>query len=323
MKVMKPASPQRIDALVNRLTARKRLAWAARIYGNWLEQLDRDASDGFPPSLLQIWRHGQLLRDAGDYVRAADVFRRLAARVSQKDAGPISLLQRSFDEWARCLDASGLHQSAEETRALGRRAVARSKKAHDEDGQQFRRLPPSRLIRPVASRITFAMSLDWEGPSTTFDLFEEDGFLTLRRRFRAGDPFGEWLEFEAKAPAEQDPTYPHVAVCVKLPWRFADGADGQAVLALVNEMNLDNAACSTCLEPKSGQIAFRSRIGFAGYHEAAGPLDDLAAAQEEATLNMFAEVLSTATGWEKHVAALSGRTRGAEQSPKVRRIHDD
>jgi hypothetical protein len=100
---------------------------------------------------------------------------------------------------------------------------------------------------------------------------------------------------------------------VKLPWRFAEDADRQAVLTLVNEMNVDNAACSTCLEPDRGQIAVRSRIGFAGYHEAAGPLDDLAAAQEEATLNMFAEVLSTATGWEKQVAELSARARSYEQ----------
>ncbi len=288
--------------------------WAARIYGNWLEELEHDAGSSPPPPSTQLWRYGRLLRDAGDNVKGADVFRRLAMHLAQQGAGPEFLLQRSFDEWARCLDASGLHQSAEETRALGRRAAARRKKESEEDGQQLRTLSPARLIRPVTARITFGLSLEWESPSDSFDLFEEEGFLTLRDRFRAGDPPGEWLEFEAKAPAEREPTYPHVAVCVKLPWRFAEAGDRQSALVLVNDMNVGNAACSVCLEPESGQIAVRSRIGFAGYNEAIEPLGDIAAAQEEATLNLFAEVLGTAISWEKRVAELSTRLRGAEQA---------
>jgi hypothetical protein len=177
----------------------------------------------------------------------------------------------------------------------------------------LRTLAPSRLIRPVAARITFGMSLEWESPSDTFDLFEEDGMLTLRDRFRVGDPPGPWLEFEAKAPAERDPKYPHLAACVRFPWRFAEAGDRQSALALVNDMNADNAACSTCLEPESGRIAVRSRIGYTGYNEAVEPLDDIAAAQEEASLNMFAEVLGTATRWAQRVGELSGRLRRVER----------
>ena len=316
MQRVKPVSPERIDALVNRLSARNRRAWAARIYGNWLEQLGRDAGHDASPSSRQLWRYGRLLRDACDYAAAADVFRRLAASDGQPGAGPAFLSLRSFDEWARCLDALGLHQSAEETRALGRRAAARWKKESDEDGGRSRTLSPSRLIRPVTERITFIMSLEREGPSGTFDLFEDEGFLTLRGRFRADDPPGPWLEFQATAPAEREPTYPHVAVCVKFPWCFAEPGDRPLALEFVNEMNVDNAACSACLEPESGQIAVRSRLGFAGYNEAVEPLDDFAAAQEEATLNMFAEVLSTATCWAQRVGELSDRLGGVKQPPQ-------
>jgi hypothetical protein len=316
MQIVKPASPERIDALINRLSARSRWTWAARIYGNWLAQLGRDTGDSSPPSPIRLWRYGGLLREAGDNVRAAEVFRELATLVAQKGTGPSFYLQRSFDEWARCLDASGLHQSAAATRALGRRAAARRKKEREEDGEQLRSLSPSRLIRPVAARITFIMSLEWDSTSEDFDLFVEDGFLTLRDRFRAGEPPGAWLEFEAKAPAERDPDYPHVAVCVKFPWRFVEAGDRQLALTLVNEMNVDNAACSTCLEPEGGQIAVRSRIGFAGYNdEAVEPLGDIAAAQEEANLNMFAEVLGMATCWAKRVAELSGRLPDVERLP--------
>jgi hypothetical protein len=315
MQMTKPASPERVDALINRLTSRGRGTWAARIYGNWLEQLRSEAGDSSPHSSIHLWRYGRLLRDAGDNVRAADVFRELATLVAQKGAGPTFFLQRSFDEWARCLDASGLHQSAKETRALGKLAAARRNKEREEDGGQLRTLSPSRLVRPVAARITFIMSLEWERTSENFDLFVEDGFLTLRDRFRAGEPPGAWLEFEAKAPAEREPTYPHVAVCVKFPWCFADSGQVHSVLALANEMNLTNAACSTCFEAESGQIAVRSRIGYAGYNDAVEPLDDIAAAQEEATLNMFVEVLGMATVWEKRVAELSTRLRGVERPP--------
>ena len=198
MQVTTPASPERIDALINRLTARGRRAWAARIYGNWLEQLRSDAGDGSPRSSIHLWRYGRLLRDASDNIRAAAVFRELAMLVAQKRAGPAFFLQRSFDEWARCLDASGLHQSANETRALGRRAAVRAKKEREENGEQLRTLSPSRLIRPVAAHITFIMSLAWDSTSENFDLFVENGFLTLRDRFRAGEPPGAWLELEAR-----------------------------------------------------------------------------------------------------------------------------
>ncbi len=314
MQIVKPASPERIDALINRLSARNRSTWAARIYGNWLAQLGRDTGDSSSPSPIQLWRYGRLLRDAGDNVSGADVFRRLATLVAHNGAGPIFLLQRSFDEWARCLDASGLHQSAAETRALGRRAAARRMKEREEDGEQLRTLSPSRLIRPVAARITFIMSLEWESTSDTFVLFEEEGSLTLRDRFRSGDPPGPWLAFEAKAPTEREPTYPHLAVCVKFPLRFAEAGDRHAALALVNEMNVENAACSTCLETGSGQIAVRSRIGYAAYNDAVEPLDDIAAAQEEATINMFAEVLGTAACWAQRVAELSATLRGIERT---------
>lgn len=317
MQMTKPASPERVDALINRLTSRGRGTWAARIYGNWLEQLRYEAGDSSPHSSIHLWRYGRLLRDAGDNVRAADVFRELATLAAQNADVPTFLLQRSFDEWARCLDASGLHQSANETRTLGKRAATRRKKESEEAGEQLRTLSPSRLVRPVTARITFIMSLEWERASGNFALLVEDDFVTLRDRFRAGEPPGAWLEFEAKAPAEREPNYPHVAVCVRFPWRFVDADQLQSVLALVNEMNLANAACSTSFEAESDQIAVRSRIGFAGYNDAVEPLDDTAAAQEEATLNMFAEVLSMATAWEKRVAELSAPSPGIEPPPQA------
>lgn len=316
MQARTAASPDRVDALINRLTFRGRRVWAERIYGNWLEQLRSQAGDDSQPSSFHLWRYGRLLRDAGDNIRAAAVFRQLAMLVAHKGAGPAFFLQRSFDEWARCLDASGLHQSASETRALARRAAARTKRESEEDGQQPRTLSPSRLIRPVAARITFMMSLEWDSTSDTFELFVEDGLLTLRERFRAGEPPGDWLEFEAKAPAGSEAAYPYVSVCVKFPWCFADSGQRPSVLELVNEMNLANAACSTSFDVESGQIAVRSRIGYTGYNEAVEPLDDIAAAQEEATLNMFVEVLGMATDWEGRVAELSTRLRGSELPPR-------
>jgi pentatricopeptide repeat protein len=309
---MKPASPQRVDALINRLTKRNRLPWAARIFGNWLEQLRDEAEEHSKPTLIHhLWRYGRLLSDAGDFIKAEEVFREMVSRQMEVDTGPVLFfLKRSFDEWARCLDALGNHKSAQETRTLGRRLAIRRQKERDEEEGQLRTLLPSRLIGAVAGRITFGMSLEWESQTDTFNLFEEDGFLTLRDRFRQVDGHNPWLELEAKAPAGRDWTHPHVTVCVKFPWHFVNAAQMVLVLARVNEMNLDNSACSTCFEAASGQIAIRSRIGFAGYNDAVEPLNDLAAAQEEGTLNMFAEVLGMAVHWESRNGELYNQLCG-------------
>ncbi len=317
MPLMKPASDERIERLINRLTARHRLVWAARIYGHWLEHRYRDANDRSSPTTVQLWRYGRLLRDAGDYASGADVFRRMSTMLSQPGAGPEFLLQRGFDQWAHCLDAMGLHQSAAETHALGRRAASCKQREREEDGQQLRTLSPSRLLVPVASRITFIMSLAWESSDRGLNLFEDAGFLTLRDRFRTADNPGGWLHLEAKAPAERNPSYPHVALCVRMPWRFDETAHRQAALDLINAMNFENAACSVCLDPETRQITLRSRIGFAGYNDIMEPLEDTASAQHEATLNMFAEVIGSATRWETRVAELSARLRGTEQSSKA------
>lgn len=306
MPVTKPVSRERINALINCLRARNRFVWAAHIFGKWLEQQRQDASANLDPSWLNSWRYGGLLRDAGDHERAAEVFRELAL-AAQAGLTPVFFLKRSFDEWASCLDASGFHRSAQETRELGRRIATRQNREEDEKSDKLKSLPPSRLIEVVAGRISFGLSLEWDDDSDRFNLTVVDDFLTLRSRFRTVDTPGAWLEFEAKAPNEREPSYPHVAVCVRFPWNFSDSGQMELVLAQVNEMNVENAACSTCLEPESGQIAIRSRIGFAGYNDAFEPTSDFAVAQEEATLNMFAEVLGMALGWEKYVAELHTR----------------
>jgi hypothetical protein len=296
---MKPVTSQRVDALVNRLTTRKRLVWAARIYGNWIEELRHDAHEDFEPPLHNLWRYGRLLFDIDDYVRAEEVFREMVSRqMSDDSVSAFYFLKRSFDEWARCLDALGNHKSAQETRTLGRSLAIRRQKERDEESGQLRTLLPSRLIGIVAGRITFGLSLEWESATDAFNLFEEDGFLVLRDKFRQVGEGGPWLELEAKAPTGNDWSYPHVEVCVKFPWHFIDARLREPVLVRVNEMNQDNLACSTCLESASGQIAIRSRIGFAGYNDAVEPLNDFNVAQEEATLNMFAEVLGMAVHWQ-------------------------
>lgn len=309
---MKPASPQRIDALLNRLTTRNRLPWAARIFGSWLKQLREGAKENSEPtSIRYLWRYGRLLTDAGDFAKAEEVFREMVSLQMVADTGPVGFfLKRSFDEWARCLDALGNHKSAQETRTLGRRLEIRRQKERDEEEGQLRTLLPSRLISAVAGRITFGMSLEWESETEAFNLFEEDGFLTLRDRFRPFDGHSPWLELEAKAPAGRDWTYPHVAVCVKFPWNFANATQMMPVLARINEMNLNNSSCSTCLEAASGQIAIRSQICFTGYNDTIEPLNDFAAAQEEATLNMFAAVLGMAVHWESRNGELYNQLCG-------------
>lgn len=310
---MPAASPERIDSLINRLSARRRWARAARLYGHWLDACRREAgADGSTPHPM-MWKYGRLLRQAGDDAGAAAVFREMALSLSHGDGRASSsfFLQRSYEEWARCLEAMGEAKSAAQTRALGRRVAAQRAR---ETGDELKTLQPSRLLRPVARRLTFGLSLEWEGPSESFDLFVEDGLVTLRRRFRYNDPPGPWLEFEARAPVEPDPTYPHVAVCVKLPPCFAGAGAVAAALELVNRINQENAACSCCLEAESGQIALRGRIGFAGYNEAVEPLLDLATAQEEATLNMMAEVVSTAIDWCGQALELAACGSGTESA---------
>jgi hypothetical protein len=295
---MKTDSAQRIEDLITRLSDRGRWTWAARIYGAWLADLS--------PTPLQLWRYGRLLTKANDNARATDAFRELAGRMSQPAASPLFLLQRSFDEWARCLQLAGLFKSAEETREMGARICARRAA---EDDEQHISLTPSRLLLPIASRCTFSLSLEWERKAGAFQVIEEDGFLMLRDRFKLADPPATWFEFECKTPAEPHPQYPHVAVCVTLPWRFSGPGAIAAALALVNEMNLENAAASACLLPESGRLAVRSRLAFAGFNEGVAPLTDIAGAQEEATLNMVLEVVGMAAEWERRVAALSYRLR--------------
>jgi hypothetical protein len=305
---MKPTSHDRIEALVSKLSVRRRWRWAARIYGDWLGAQPADGDGAAFRSPIRLWRYGRLLRDAGDMAGAANVFRELALRMAQEH-GPIFFLHRSFAEWARCLEALGSLKSAHETRALGKRIVAQREV---DLGEPLKSLQPSRLIRPVASRCTFLLALAWKSTSEAFDLVVEDGFVTLRDQFRPSETSDTWCEFEAKAPAEPEPQYPHVAVCMKFPWRFGR-ANIASALALVNEMNLDNAACSTCLEPDTGQIAVRSRIAFSGFNDGTEPMVDLATAQEEATINMMLEVIGMAGAWEASVAALNlAQSRGAE-----------
>jgi hypothetical protein len=304
---IKSDSGARIEALVNRLSARKRWVWAARIYGGWLDAQRTDAQWASPPAPSQLWRYGRLLRNAGDNVGATSAFRELALAMAKPETGSVFYLQRSFEEWARCMEVSGSPRSAEKTRALGKRLTLRRARKEQEERGQLQTLAPSRLIRPVASRCTFMLSLEWESESETFSLFVEDGFMTLRERFRFSEVPTVWFEFEAKAPAEPDPRYPHVAVCMKFPWRFVTDGDRLAVLSVVNEMNLNNAATSTSLEPDSGQIAVRARIAYTGLNEGIEPLTDLSAAQEEVTINMTLEVLGMASGWHQQLAKLNAQ----------------
>ena len=310
---MKPSVNERILPLINRLSARKRWAWAARIYGGWLDAMRRDVDGVLYPMPLEMWRHGGLLCNAGDYVTAARVFRELATYMARPDSKPVHFLQRSFDEWARCLDACGSHKSAAETRAMGRRLAAKRKRTQDEELGHPHALSPSSLLQPTLSRCSFMLSLEWEMPGETFDPITEGKYLILRERFRFDDPQTAWFEFEAKAPSEPDPSYPHIAVCLTFPWRFVGSDNRLAALSVVNEMNLDNAATSTCLDPSTGQIAVRARLGFTGFHEDCEPYLSLSLAQSEATVNMMLEVLTMAQGWHKQLADLH-KTLGHENT---------
>ena len=302
---MAPHSHDRILALVNRLTARNRFAWAAKIYEDWLNDCRKDAEGICHPMPLNLWRLGRLLREAGDNASAARIFGELAMILAKPGSGPMYLLHRSFDEWARCLEACGSHKSAVETRALGRKLAAQQKRVEHENGDYLRALSPSRLIRPTVSRCTFLLSLDWDFPGDSFVPKIEDGYFTLRERFRLSEPETCWLEFEAKAPAEPDPRYPHVAVGVKFPWCFLESQSRLEVLGVVNDMNLDNSATSSCLELDTGKISVRTRVAFAGFNETTGPSGDIAAAQEEVTINKMLEVFGMASGWFQLLADLN------------------
>lgn len=299
------ASTERMHALINRLAARNRWVRAARLYGHWLDARRRDAGPDATTPAAMMWKYGRLLRQAGDDASAAAVYRDMAMALSHNPSGSLYFLQLSYDEWARCLEAVGMPELATKTRALGRRLVAKKSR---ERGEVFTALQPSRLLCPVTSRLTFGLSLEWEGSSESFDLVRENGLVTLRERFRFGDPPGPWLEFEAMAPAGPNPSYPHVTVCVKLPPRFIGAEALATALELVNRINQEKPACSCCLDTQTGRIALRGRIGFAGYNEAVDPLGDLATAQEEATLNMFVAVVSAAIDSCKRVVALHERT---------------
>ena len=160
------------------------------------------------------------------------------------------------------------------------------------------------LMSNAASRITFARSLDWNGESSSFNVHVEDDFLVLRESFRAGDSNDPWLQFEAKAPNDppKSTSTPFIEVCVKFPWSFSGKGKTELVLAKVNEMNLENPGCSTCLDHQSGQIAIRSRIGFSGYFsDSDEPKSHGPQIRDEVTMNMYAEVIGTALGWCKRI----------------------
>lgn len=167
--------------------------------------------------------------------------------------------------------------------------------------------PYAQLLGAAAGRITFMMSLDWDSGSDSFSIQVEDDFLILRESFKVGDSTDPWLNFEAKAPNDLSTASPHIEVCVKFPWCFTGKGPTELILSKVNQMNLANQGCSTCFEAERGQIAIRSRIGFAGYNNVDEPQSEVAHIQEEITLNMFSEVMSMAIGWNKHISELYAR----------------
>ena len=158
------------------------------------------------------------------------------------------------------------------------------------------------LMSNAAARITFAMSLDWNGEASSFNVHAEDNFLVLRESFRAGDSDDPWLQFEAKAPIDLANSTPFIEMCVKFPWSFTDKGKTELVLSKVNEINLENPGSSTCLDHHSGQIAIRSRIGFAGYFsDSDEPKGNRHQMRDEVTLNMYSEVMGVALGWCKRI----------------------
>ncbi len=301
MTDMNKLSPEDIRSVVNRLCERNRHKWAIQIYGNWIDlrrKCEEEDNLNFSLSLDDLWKYGCLLRDAKDYLKAANVFREIIIFDSRKSTKGFYEL-RSYEELANCLDAVGHHRSAVETRDLATRVESRRKEEEEEHGDGLKALKPSRLIASVASRITFSMSLGWESISDSFELRLEDKLLTLRDRFNYED--GPWLEFEAKAPDVADCDYPHVSACVRLPWSFSGIEHLLPVFELVNEMNFESGSCSVSLEPGSSQVAIQSRICFTGYNFAT---PDLEVAQGEATMNMFADVMSMGINWAKRIENL-------------------
>ena len=300
---MKPADSKRIEDLILRLTQRNKHCWAARIYGGWIARPSSADRGEAPPTALEWIRFGRLLRNAGNVGEAIDAFRKSVLVTMHTGGRPEILLHTALREFADSLDSSGEKKSAAETRTLRERLVAAAKA--DED--PFKTLPPADVIAPAVSRCSFIMSIEWESLPHTQQSFEQNGMIIFRDRLRLDGNSDTWFVFEIQAPAGQDPSYPHVAVCIKFPWEFSTPLARQSALEIVNAMNLDNAATSACLEPDTGQVAIRARVAFTGFHQGAGSLADFSTAQFEITVNLVAEIISTASGWQSRVEELCRR----------------
>ena len=303
-KPMKPADSKRIEDLIRRLTDRSRHKWAARIYGSWMARPRNSDSDEASPTALEWHRCGRLQHRAGNVGEAIDAFRKSVLLTMQAGGRPAFLLHAALRQLADSLDIAGEKKSAAQTRTLLQRLAATERV----DDQPMKTLLPADVITSAVSRCTFIMCIEWETSTNIAQcLIEQDGMVVFCERLRLEGNSDTWFEFEIQAPAGPDPSNPHVAVGITLPWQFSTPQAKQAALEIVNDMNLDNAAISACLEPDTGQMAIRGRIAFAGFHQGTGSLSDFATAQDEVTINLICQIISTASSWQARAGDLFGR----------------
>ena len=297
---------ERVNAVVEKLQSRDRFGWAARIYGASLERRLADVSRSDPPSHIDWLRYGNLLLEAGDPIKASAAFRRSVQLKLKTDGALGGFVCLAMRRWTKSLEAAGMPKSATEARELlekiGNRLAAE---------QNATILAPSRLLAYTVSRCTFSCALRWEDPDERFRPQADGSFLVLRERFRFDDGEGPWLEFEASAPAEEDPHFPHMRISVTFPGRLPETASAVA-LALVNEMNRDNADASTCLDPETGRISVRALISFTGFNETETPDSDLDFAQREMAFNTMLGVFGVVRSWEARVSKIAHDAPAAE-----------
>lgn len=303
--IVKTVSKERVFSVIDRLKGRNRWRRAAALLEAWM-RTQRLAAE---PEAVADWHNalklGDLLKSAGEFGQAAAAYRECIALLMQGKSSGITLKSAALNRLATCLDALDMPKSAAETRAL----VKRLSDKYAEENPPAKVLSPSRLLTSTASRCTFALSLSWKATSLEFTTKTEGDFSVLRDLFRVEADKGQWLELELKAPVEEEPNYPHVAMCVRFPWPLDLEHRRTDALELVNKMNLDSGAVSASLQSDCSQIVVCARLGFAGFNEGWDDLDGLNHAQHEAVLNMTLEVIQTALAWESAVMDLALKAR--------------
>lgn len=248
---------------------------------------------------------------AGDMTAAEAAYRSVVEDVLRSSSPSQSAVHIALDRWAACQEALGQHVSAEQTRDLMRSVL---KRLDDEDAPS-KRLDPSRLLQPTASRCAFSYSLIFQSAGSDWHVSGDGEVRQLRELFKFDDHDQGWLELILKTSANSEANYPHFSCAVAFPWTLGSPEQRVPLLELINAMNVESSATSVCLMPDSGRIEVRARLGFAGFNEAQGSLSDLDWAQGEAALNLTLEVLGTAqTGLSRLVAVCGGGLMPAHSS---------